>query len=232
VSTKELLPLGDKGLTGGAWTFFGNEISVVNPTLSKIYTVSGIGGIPQLMADGNGIVWSRDGKYAAIVKTINESEFGLTRSGVFIHERDSSDEGLLIFETPESLENEITGSAWSFDHSKLAISARWSAGSGDKSAVFIVNMNGHGSRQLAENIEQPGWINGNWLFFIKENKLGFAPLYYQCEMMLDEFEGLEGLEGLRNPTISPSGNKIAFEHDSKIYLLDLSEIPGQLTCDE
>jgi hypothetical protein len=51
-------------------------------------------------------------------------------------------------------------------------------------------------------------------------------------MMLDEFEGLEGLEGLRNPTISPSGNKIAFEHDSKIYLLDLSEIPGQLTCDE
>lgn len=227
VRSHEILPFHEGGASNPVWTINPSEISYVsygNNDFAEIYKI-GLGGIPVWYAYGERISWSSDGRFSAIVRKEPYGLSGLYRSVVYVSNFGFSGQDKNVFETPESHDNEITGSAWSFNNSYLALSARWWAGDKHKSAVFIVNMFGYGIRQLAENIEQPGWMPDNqWLFFIKDEKLGFAPSDYACEKFPIN------VKGISSPTISPMGNQLAFVYESKIYVLDLAEIKDKLTC--
>ena len=127
-----------------------------------------------------------------------------------------------MFETPQATEEAITGLAWSPNGGLLALSATWwTAGMGYIGRVFVVNADGTNLRAVIDGA-QPGWMpDGQWLYLVDDDgRLGFAPMNGTCIVTpLD-------ITGIRSPVISPSGDQIAFEHESNIYLLDLDVVLG------
>jgi Tol biopolymer transport system component len=222
VATRELHPFGGKGLSGATWTNNHREISYLNGGPSDIYTANLDNGSAQYFVDGQRAAWSSDGKYVAIVREDKNAEPGYSRSVIIIRDMSAGGQEKIVFETPKSTSNYITGLTWSSDNTRLALSARWSVGVGAESGLYIYNMGGYGLRQLAENIEQPGWMpGGSWLFFIQEGKLVFAPIDFACTLTP------LSLEHLNAPTISPMGSYIAFEYEHSIYLLNLDQVLGK-----
>ena len=184
--------------------------------------------VPEFFRKGLTASWSHDGKYVAItgervIDNLNQTLVAYVQIIDLMTNKEA-----VVFETPVSASAMTTLASWQDDSERLAFVATWWNGSQDQTVeehLYTVGSDGTNLRTNIAGLQRPrspGWLpGGNWLFvsYGSDARLGFVNIDQDCLMATD-------IIGVNSPAISPDGERLAFERDSKIYLIDLAALLG------
>jgi Tol biopolymer transport system component len=239
------------GNTSPAWSPDGTRIAytgtgdsnIADPGFEEIYVMDGDGrhveqltknDVPDLSpawsADGKHIVFSRASKLTAVTPSaalyVMDTD-GSNQHELYREQAKASAGGVLLF-TPE----------WSPDGSQIAFTRVSYAGDAAKTAVYVVNSDGTGAREIASDGAEPAWSpDGERIAFSsardKNGQTCFADCSPSGEIYVAEADGAarrltnEKAED-SSPSWSPDGTQIAFvsdlsnrsDHENEIYVVD------------
>jgi Tol biopolymer transport system component len=227
LETRELHPLFDLDLQSRpAWTTDPEVISFVDTDVSGvgIYTISLRSNEQHFIVNGNRASWSPDGAFLAIAQRRPATQDGYIRLSISVLDLTKGHK-TQVFEMPRAREGIITGLSWSFESNWLALSVQRLTASGTawQYEIYMVRPDGSDLQQVTVEARNPGWMpaDGDWLYFLTiDGQLGFAPRDFSCIVTPLDIVGID------SAAISPSGDRIAFEHSANIYLLNLNELLG------
>jgi TolB protein len=240
------------GNTSPAWSPNGARIAytgtgdsnIADPAFEEIYVMDGDGGhvdqltkndVPDLSPawspDGKHIVFSRASKLTAVIPSaalyVMDAD-GSNQRELYREQATASAGGVLLF-TP----------VWSPDGSQIAFTRVSYAGDAAKTAVYVVNSDGTGAREIASDGAEPAWSpDGKHIAFAtsrdKNGRTCFADCSPSGEIYVAEADG-GNPQRLTNekaedssPSWSPGGKQIAFVsdrsnrsgHENEIYVVD------------